>query len=66
MLTTRAFVGTPTGVSKLEFSDNFVSKNSAQIQNFTNSHFRGVNLVACSVLYVSGEILKEHLYKKKI
>ena len=66
MLTTRAFVRTPTGVSKLEFSDNFVSQNSAQIQNFTNSHFKGLKLVACSVLYVSGEILKERLYKKKI
>ena len=66
MLSSRAFVGTPTGVSKLEFSDNFVSKNSAQIriQNFTNSQFRGVNLVDCSVLYVLGGILKERLYKK--
>ena len=27
-------VGTPSGVSKFDFSDNFVSKNSAQIQNF--------------------------------
>ena len=33
MLSTRAFVETPTRVSKLEFYDNFVSKNSAQIQN---------------------------------
>ena len=32
------------------FSDDFVSKNSAQIQNFTISwHFRKVNLVVCSV-----------------
>ena len=66
MLSSRAFVETPTGVSKLEFSDNFESKNSAQIriQNFTNSQFRGVNLVDCSVLYVLGGILKERLYKK--
>ena len=66
MLSSRAFVGTPTGVSKLEFSDNFESKNSAQIriQNFTNSQFRGVNLADCSVLYVLGGILKERLYKK--
>ena len=66
MLSSRAFVGTPTGVSKLEFSDNFVSTNSAQIQNFTNSHFRGVNLADCSVLYVLGGILKERLSKKDI
>ena len=61
MLSSRAFVGTPTGVSK-------ESKNSAQIriQNFTNSQFRGVNLVDCTVLYVLGGILKEHLYKKDI
>ena len=53
-------------MSKLEFSDNFESKNSAQIrmQNFTNSQFRGINLVDCSVLYVLGGILKERLYKK--
>ena len=27
-----ALVGTPSGVSKCDFSDNFVFKNSAQIQ----------------------------------
>ena len=37
------------GVSKFDFSDNFVSKNSVQIQNFTSWHRRGVNLVDCSV-----------------
>ena len=67
MLSSRAFVGTPTGVSKLDFSDNFVSKNSAQIRIliFTNLQFRGVNLVDRSVLYVLGGILKERLYKKR-
>ena len=58
--------GNLRAVSKLEFSDNFVSKNSAQIQNFTSSQIRGVNLVDCSVLYVLGGILKECLYKKDI
>ena len=33
-------VGTPSGVSKFDFSDNFVSTNSAQIQNFTSWHCR--------------------------
>ena len=68
MLSSRAFVGTPTGVSKLDFSDNFVSKNSAQIRIliFTNLQFRGVNLVDCTVLYVLGGILKKRLYKKII
>ena len=37
------------GVSKFDFSDNFVSKNSVQIQNFTSWHHRGVNLVDSSV-----------------
>ena len=49
---TRALVGTPSGVSKFDFSDNFVSKNSAQIQNFTSWHCSGVNLVDCSVLCI--------------
>ena len=29
-------VWTPSGVSKFDVSDNLVSKNSAQIQNFTS------------------------------
>ena len=49
-LGTRALVATPSGVSKFDFSDNFLSKNSAQIQNFTSWHYRGVNLVDCRVL----------------
>ena len=36
LLGTRVLIGTPSGVSKFDFSDYFVSKNSAQIQNFTN------------------------------
>ena len=50
LLGTRSLVGTSSGVSK--FSDNFVSKNSAQIQNFTSWHSGEVNLVDCSVLCV--------------
>ena len=49
-LGTRALVAIPSGVSKFDFSDNFLSKNSAQIQNFTSWHYRGVNLVDCRVL----------------
>ena len=49
---TRSLVGTPSGVSKFDFSDNFVSKNLAQIHNFTSWHGREVNLVDCSVLCV--------------
>ena len=37
------------GVSKFDLSDNFVSKNSVQIQNFTSWHRSGVNLVDSSV-----------------
>ena len=44
--------GTPSGVSEFDFSDNFVSKNLAQMQNFTSWHYRGVNLVDCSVLSI--------------
>ena len=36
LLGTRSLVGTPSGVSKFDFSDNFVSKNLAQIHNFTS------------------------------
>ena len=54
MLKTRASVGTPLGVSKFDFSDNFVSKNSAQMQNFPNWHCREVNLVDCIVLCILG------------
>ena len=50
LLGTRALIGTPSGVSKFDFSDNFVSKNSAQIQQFTSWHCRVINLVDCSVL----------------
>ena len=49
---THALVGTPLGVSKFDFSGNFVSRNSAQIQNFTRWHCRGVNLVDCSVICI--------------
>ena len=45
-------VGTPSEVSKLEFPDNFVFKNSAQVQNFTDWHCRVVNLVDCRVLCI--------------
>ena len=61
-LGTRALVGTLSGVSRFDFSDNFVAKNSAQIQTFTSWYCGGVNLVDCSVL-LSG-ILKERSYKK--
>ena len=33
-----------SGVSKFDFSDNFVSKNSAQMHNFTSWHCRGASL----------------------
>ena len=33
-----------SGVSKFDFSDNFVSKNSAQMYNFTSWHCRGASL----------------------
>ena len=52
LLGTRALVGTPSDVSKFDFSDNFVSKNSAQIQQFTSWHCRVINLVDCSVLCI--------------
>ena len=55
----RALVGTHSGVSKFDFSDNFGSKISAQIQNFTSWYWRGVNLVDGIV-----GILKERFYKK--
>ena len=41
----RALVGTPSEVTKFNFSDNSVPKNSAQIQNLTNWHCTGVSLV---------------------
>ena len=52
LLGTRSLVGTPSGVSKFDFSDNFVSKNLAQIHNFTCWHSKETNLVDCSVLCV--------------
>ena len=52
LLATRALVAKPAGVSKFDFSDNFVSKNSAQIQNFAIWRCRGVKLVDCSVLCI--------------
>ena len=52
LLGTRALVWTPSSVSKFDFSDNFVSKNSARIQKLTSWHRRGVNLVDCSVLCI--------------
>ena len=55
----RALVGTPSGVSKFDFSNNFGSKISAQMQNFTSWHCRGVNLVDGIV-----GITKERFYKK--
>ena len=48
----RALFETPSGVSKFDFSDNFGSKISAQVQNFTSCHCRGVNLVEGSVLCI--------------
>ena len=33
-----------SGVSKFDFSDNFVSKNSAKMRNFTSWHCRGASL----------------------
>ena len=33
-----------SGVSKFDFSDNFVSKNSAKMHNFTSWHCRGASL----------------------
>ena len=52
LLGTRSLVGTPSGVSKFDFSDNFVSKNLAQIHNFTCWNSKETNLVDCSVLCV--------------
>ena len=49
---TCALVGTPFGVSKFDFVDNFLSKNSAQLQNCTSWNCWGVNLVHCSVLCI--------------
>ena len=48
MLGADALVETPSGVSKCDFSDNFVFKNSAEIQNLTSWYSRGVNLVDCT------------------
>ena len=48
----KSFLAWNLGVSKFAFSDNFVSKKSAQIQNFTSGHCRGVNLEDCSVLRI--------------
>ena len=42
-------MATPSEVTKFDFSDNSVSKNSAQIQNLTSWHCTGGNLVDCSV-----------------
>ena len=44
-----ALKATPLEVTKFDFIDNSVSKNSAQIQNLTSWHGTGVNLVDCSV-----------------
>ena len=63
LLSTLLVVGTPSEVSKLEFSDNFVSKNSAQVQNFTNWHCRVVNLVDCSVLCIERNSERALLWK---
>ena len=52
MLRTHALVGTLSGVSAFDFSHNFAFKNSAQIQNFTSWHCRGVKLVDCSVFRI--------------
>ena len=46
------FLAWNLGVSKFAFSDNFVYKKSAQIQNFTSGHCRKVNLEDCSVLRI--------------
>ena len=40
LLGARALVETLSGVSKFDFSDSFVSKNSVQKQNFANWHCR--------------------------
>ena len=52
VLRTHALVGTLSGVSTFDFSHNFAFKNSAQIQNFTSWHCRGVKLVDCSVFRI--------------
>ena len=44
-----ALMATPSEVTKFAFSDNSVSKNSAQIHKLTSWHCTGVNLVDCSV-----------------
>jgi len=56
-----ALVATPSGVSKCDFSDNFVFNNSAQIQNFTSWYCRGVNLVDCRVILLRmTSLIKRH------
>ena len=55
-------VGTPSRVSQFDFSDNFVSKNSAPIQNFTSWHCRREHIFDCSVSRQKGnsqEVLLE-------
>ena len=54
-----ALAGTPSGVSKFDFSDNFVSRNSAQIENFPSWHCS--NSVPCIEQNSERALLKKYI-----